>query len=191
MNEAGKFLLLTDCIMTWEDHISFLMCFVMFPRLWFLLVHQNLTVSRARTKPIWSLRYKGKHPKSSSSTCLPDRSPCHPVPNKHSQFLDSIKRLWKPGPTKTTERPVWWLSSFFFFFYLPVKHITVYLNRVQDKHTVLRGTSSKRSSECADGHVMQARGYAPLVAAVCLVCRSSKSVSPLLSSLCNTPPLSF
>lgn len=69
-----------------------------------------------------------------------------------------------------------------------VKHITIYLNRVQDKHTVLRGTSSQRSSECADRHVMLASGYAPLAAAVCLVCHSSKSVSPLLSSLCQPPP---
>lgn len=69
-----------------------------------------------------------------------------------------------------------------------VKHITIYLNRVQDKHTVLRGASTQRSSECADSHVMLACGYAPLAAVVCLVCHPSKNVSPLLSSPCQTPP---
>jgi len=42
MNEAGKFFVLPDCIMTREDQISFLMGSVMFACLWFLLVHQNL-----------------------------------------------------------------------------------------------------------------------------------------------------
>lgn len=35
MNEAGKFLVFSDCIMTREAHISFLMCFVVFACLWF------------------------------------------------------------------------------------------------------------------------------------------------------------
>lgn len=69
-----------------------------------------------------------------------------------------------------------------------VKHITIYLNtKVQDKHTVLRGTASWRSGECGDGPVMLASGYAPLAAVVCLVCRSSKSVSFLLYSICHPP----
>ena len=143
MNEAGKFLVLTDCIMTWEGHISFLMCFVVFACLWFLLVHQNRTVSRERTEnEHWDP--KENFPSHHPPLAYP-YSPCHPLPNKHSQFLNSIKRLWKSGPTKTTESPVWLLSSFFIcrlLLFHFVKHITIYLNRVQDKHTVLRGTSS-------------------------------------------------
>lgn len=55
---------------------------------------------------------KENFPSHLSPTCLLLHSPCHPLPNRQSQFLNSIKRLWKSGPTETTERPIWLLSSF-------------------------------------------------------------------------------
>lgn len=134
MNEAGKFLVLTDCIITLEAHISFLVCFVVFACLWFLLVHHNLNVSR-RPKPVWALNSKGKLPKT--STCPPQHGPCHPLPNKHSQFLNSIKGLWKSGLTETTETHLVALQLFIcpvLLFHF-IKHISTYFwKRGKDKH---------------------------------------------------------
>lgn len=146
MNEAGKFLVLTDCIMTWEDHISFLMCFVMFACLWFLLVHKK-TLQWAEQD---LNQYEHRDPKENFPSHHPPLAYANTVPVILCQisivsFLNLIKRLWKSGPTKTTERPVWLLSSFFICLLLLfhfVKRITIYLNRVKDKHTVWRGTSS-------------------------------------------------
>lgn len=63
---------------------------------------------------------------------------CHPLPNNHSQFLNSIKRLWKSWPTKNhRETHLVALKLFIcrLLLFHFVKHITIYLNRVQDKHS--------------------------------------------------------
>lgn len=71
-----------------------------------------------------------------------------------------------------------------------VKHITIYLNRVQDKHTVLRGASSRHSSECADRLVMLACGYAPQAGGMFGLSSIQKCLSSALFSMSATthPP---
>lgn len=85
-NEAGNFLALADCIMTWEDHVP---SFCAFLYIYLHVCGFLLTVSRAGAEPMWVWRSKGKLP----PRVHPEAQRCHFTAKSLLSVLYSIRNV--------------------------------------------------------------------------------------------------